>query len=231
MEKKVWHILGLMAMLILLTFLLVYIGDTASLSFLDFLRRHLRPYVGATSFTDGERQNPMLENDVAHVMSVETNLNVEEEEALFRSYSEATSGLLHLFSSADSDDFMELTGADTKREDLAAHDMVLAIGAQARANGPRDAQTAAMYFSRAQSIAFEDMLTHTSLSMVRLFILLAFFALGACQQSAAFMYLGVASKAAIVLGLHQPMSWKRLQQANGPNLRYSVFLSNSLNSY
>ena len=76
-------------MLVLLTLLLVYIGDIASLSFLDFLRRHLRPYVGATAFTDGERQNPMLENDVAHIISGETNLDVEEEEALFRSYSEA----------------------------------------------------------------------------------------------------------------------------------------------
>ena len=114
---------------------------------------------------------------------------------------------------------MELR-ADMKQEDLAAHDMALAIGAQARANGPRDAQTAATYFSRAQSIAFRDMLSHTSLSMVRLFTLLAFFTLGACQQNAAFMYLGVAAKAAIVLGLHQPMSWKRLQEADGPNLRY-----------
>ena len=89
MEKKVWHTPGWMSMPVLLTSLPVYIGDTASLSFLDFLRRHLRPYVGATPFTDGERHNPMLETDVAHVMSVEINLDLGEEEALFQSYSEA----------------------------------------------------------------------------------------------------------------------------------------------
>lgn len=107
-----------------------------------------------------------------------------------------------------------------KQVDLAALDMAMAIGAQARASGPRDAQCAAMYFARAQSTAFQDMLAHPSLSMVRLFLLLAFFTLGACRQNAAFIYLGVASKAAIVLGLHQPMSWKNSQQADGPNLRY-----------
>ncbi|KAF2642451.1 hypothetical protein P280DRAFT_467808 [Massarina eburnea CBS 473.64] len=202
----------------------VYIGETASLSFLAFLRRHLRPYVGPTPFTDGERQNPMLENDVVPVLNVYMDFDLGEEEALFRSYSEATSGLLHLFSSTDMDDFME-TRAHLKREDLAARDMALAIGAQARAKSPRDAQAAAMYFSRARSMAFEDMLTHTSLSMVKLFILLAFFTLGACQQDAAFMYLGVASKAAIVLGLHQPMSWKRLQNADGSNLRLHIWHS------
>ncbi|KAF2712810.1 hypothetical protein K504DRAFT_427436 [Pleomassaria siparia CBS 279.74] len=209
---------------VLLKSFLVYIGDTASLSFLDFLRRHLRQYVGATPFTDGERQNPMLETDMAQVTSVGMHLNLEEEEALFRSYSEATSGLLHLFSSTDVNELMEMR-IELKREDLAAHDMALAIGSQARASGPRDAQIAAMYFSRAQSMAFQDMLTHTSLTMVRLFILLAFFTLGACQHNAAFMYLGVASKAAIVLGLHQPMSWKRLQKTDGPNLRLRIWHS------
>lgn len=40
--------------------------------------------------------------------------------------------------------------------------------------------------------------------MVRLFLLMAFYMLGACQRNAAAMYLGVATKAAVVLGLHYP---------------------------
>ncbi|KAH7037412.1 uncharacterized protein B0I36DRAFT_313999 [Microdochium trichocladiopsis] len=45
------------------------------------------------------------------------------------------------------------------------------------------------------------MIANPSLSMVRLFLLMAFYMLGACHRNAASMYLGVASKAAVVLGL------------------------------
>lgn len=86
----------------------------------------------------------------------------------------------------------------------------MAIGAQARTADPSDTQLAAAYFNRARQAAFEGMLAHPSLSMVRLFLLLAFYMLGACQRNAAFMYLGVASKAAVVLGLHQPGYYKSL---------------------
>ncbi|KAJ5831946.1 hypothetical protein N7474_000257 [Penicillium riverlandense] len=196
----------------------LYIGDTASLSFLDFLRRNLRPYVGATPFTDGERQNLELEIDVDDATNVEVNLTVEEK----------GDALLYLFSPAEIDAFMgrnsEHPSTELKKDDIAALEMTVAIGAQARASGSRDAQCAAVYFARARSIAFQDMLAYPSISMVRIFLLLAFFTLGACRQNAAFIYLGVASKAAIVLGLHQPMSWQSLQQqADGPNLRYLTF--------
>lgn len=46
------------------------------------------------------------------------------------------------------------------------------------------------------------MLNDPSIDMVRLFLLMAFYMLGACRRNAAFMYLGVASKAATALGLH-----------------------------
>jgi hypothetical protein len=90
--------------------------------------------------------------------------------------------------------------------------MAIAIGAQARGASPSDTQCAAIHFARARQIAFEGMLAHPSLSMVRLFMLLAFYMLGACQRNAAFMYLGVASKAAVVLGLHQPAYYKSLEK-------------------
>ncbi len=99
-----------------------------------------------------------------------------------------------------------------KGEDQAALDMVLAIGAQARAATPDDTQLAAAYFNRARQAAFEGMLAHPSLGMVRLFTLLAFYMLGACQRNAAFMYLGVASKAAVVLGLHQDVYHRSLDR-------------------
>ena len=46
------------------------------------------------------------------------------------------------------------------------------------------------------------MLEDPCLDMVRSFLLMAFYMLGACRRNAAFMYIGVASKAAAALGLH-----------------------------
>ncbi|KAJ5580013.1 uncharacterized protein N7459_005998 [Penicillium hispanicum] len=208
----------------------LYIGDTASLSFLDFLRHALRPYVGTTCFTDGERQNLMLELDVDDSTNTNIDLTTQEKESLVHSYSEATSAILCLFSPAEIETLegksLDDSSQDMKKIDRAALDMILAIGAQARASDAQDAQCAAVYFARARSVAFEGMLADPSISMVRLFLLLAFFTLGACRQNAAFIYLGVASKAAIVLGLHQPMSWRRLQkQAEWPSLRLRIWHS------
>lgn len=88
----------------------------------------------------------------------------------------------------------------------------LAIGAQARASGPIDSQCASTLFVRSRAVAFENMLSNPSVSVVRLFVLLSFYTLGAFRQIPASIYLGIASKAAVVLGLHQPMSPKALRQ-------------------
>lgn len=100
--------------------------------------------------------------------------------------------------------------------------MALAIGAQARASGPIDAQYATACFTRARTIAFEDMLANPSVAVIRLFVLLSFFTLGACRQTPASIYLGIASKAAVVLGMHQPMSRKMMREGNSYYSRSAV---------
>src|SRR5687767_10405428 len=103
-------------------------------------------------------------------------------------------------------------------------DMALAIGAQARASGPSDSQYATTYFTRARSVAFEEMLANPSVAIVRLFVLLSFFTLGACRQTPASIYLGIASKSAVVLGMHQPMSRKMMREGSGYYSRYDSHL-------
>lgn len=90
--------------------------------------------------------------------------------------------------------------SSSSSDDTAALDIGLAIGAQAQGlNG--DLQLSKALFLRARAIAFEDMLMSQSLGKVRLFLLLAFYTLGACNRNAAAMFLGVAAKAAVVLDL------------------------------
>jgi hypothetical protein len=43
--------------------------------------------------------------------------------------------------------------------------------------------------------------------MARIFLLMAFYMLGECRRNSAFMYLGVAVKAALALGLHSRASF------------------------
>lgn len=73
-----------------------------------------------------------------------------------------------------------------------------------------DQSTAARYFSRARHLAFEGMLQDPTTQMARTFLLLAFFMFGACRRNTAFMFIGVASKAAVVLGLHVSAQYQHL---------------------
>jgi hypothetical protein len=85
-------------------------------------------------------------------------------------------------------------------------DAMMAIGAQSSRSSPVTVQAERFFFARAQRRAFAGMLENPSTDLVRLFLLMSFYMLGACRRNAAFMYLGVASRAAVALGLHNPDS-------------------------
>jgi hypothetical protein len=79
---------------------------------------------------------------------------------------------------------------------------MIAIGAQSSKNDPVVLRVERFFFKRAQKCAFAGMLENPSLDLIRLFVLMSFYMLGACRRNAAFMYLGVAARAAAALGLH-----------------------------
>lgn len=83
-----------------------------------------------------------------------------------------------------------------------ALDLIIAIGGQCRALRPFDLRYAVRYFSRAQKAAVASALEDPCLNMVRCFLLMAFYMLGACRRNAAFMYVGIAAQASSALGLH-----------------------------
>src|SRR5690348_1434335 len=91
--------------------------------------------------------------------------------------------------------------SDTKS---ALGDVIVAIGAQSSKSNPTTVQAERFFFARAQRRAFSGMLESPSIDLVRLFLLMSFYMLGACRRNAAFMYLGVASRAAVALGFHSP---------------------------
>lgn len=79
---------------------------------------------------------------------------------------------------------------------------MVAIGAQSYLSSSDTLQVERFYFARGQCRSFGNMLEDPSLDLVRVFLLMSFYMLGACRRNTAFMYLGVASRAAVALGLH-----------------------------
>lgn len=93
--------------------------------------------------------------------------------------------------------------SDREKTRAAILDLMVAIGAQSRPNEPENLLTERFYFARGQRRTFANFLEDPSLDLVRVFVLMSFYMLGACRRNAAFMYLGVASRAAVALGFHE----------------------------
>ena len=88
--------------------------------------------------------------------------------------------------------------------------LVLAIGGQCRVSGRSNLQNSRKYFTFGQQTAFVGMLEDPSIKLIHAFLLMAFYLLGACRRNAAFMYLGVAARAAHALGLHDVDQYRPL---------------------
>lgn len=99
-----------------------------------------------------------------------------------------------------------------ERNDLVSLYLMIAIGAQSHTADEREKEIAFKYFARSRHLLFEAMLQDPTISMIRAFLLAAFYMLGACRRTTAFMYIGVASKAAGILGLHETGGYKHLPQ-------------------
>lgn len=113
----------------------------------------------------------------------------------------ATSGIMGFYSSEGLNKL--LISPFTSSQGMQPVDTLLAmaIGAQSR-NMRSDSSYASTYFERGRRLAFGDMLESPSFSMVRSFLLMSFYMLGACQRNAACLYLGIAAKSANIVGLH-----------------------------
>ncbi|KAF5240693.1 hypothetical protein FAUST_4219 [Fusarium austroamericanum] len=206
----------------------LYVGENSSLSFLDFLKQTVRQSLGSTAFTEGHQQSLITDPDTDEPPEGDVQLTSDEKHDLYRSYSVVSSGILHLFTSEEADSLLgigESTAQELSKNDVAAIEVALAIGAQARAAGPRDSKVATKYFGNARDVAFGEMIANPSPAIVRLLILLFFFAMGACRQTPASIYIGIAAKAAVMLGMNQPMSRKISHQGNEYHLRLRVWHS------
>ncbi|GKZ57709.1 hypothetical protein AnigIFM49718_003038 [Aspergillus niger] len=187
----------------------VDVGETSAMSFLHFLRKTVKAYVGSVPFTDAERHHIVIDTDCCSTIEADENIEPKRIHTWLDFYNEATSGILDLFTAQEVETLLaahtssrqSASVAAVRREDVAAISVALAIGAQVRGSDG-DSEIANGYFRRARQAAFNDMLMGQNIGTVRLFLLMAFYMLGACHRNAASMFLGVAARAAIILELH-----------------------------
>jgi hypothetical protein len=156
----------------------------------------------------------MLEAQSPEANAGELIDDVDMQQNLILYYLAATSGLLALHTFANVDMLINRISAVESRSrlDQAEALLAVAIGAQAR-NRRLDQNYARAYFERGRQLAFESMLENPSHALVRLFLLMAFYMLGACQRNAACLYLGISAKTASIVGLHDESQYQSAMDA------------------
>lgn len=185
----------------------MYIGDSASLSFLQSVRRVVSSAIGRCEFTEDNSRHSMLE-------AFQSNPNTQpgplvpppsndEAQRLARQYVLATSPLLDLF---DLEEFhprlANWVGNPTGDEDTVSSIfyLVLAIGAQVSDINQTQAE---QYFSSGRQLAFAAFQETPSIHTIQSYILVSMYMLGACRRNGAFMNLGIALRAAYAVGIHR----------------------------
>jgi hypothetical protein len=187
----------------------MYVGDSASLSFLQSVRRMVVSAIGDCDFTNDPLRHQIVEAvppnpthlpDLSHL-----DLHPDECKRLSRHYLLATSGLIDIFDVATYFRNLDRWLVDRARDNdpkSAIFYLVLAIGAQVSA--PDGDQTLAeSYFSRGRHMAVVTFTDAPSLLTVQSYLCITMYLLGACRRNAAYMQFGIAVRAAFSLGMHK----------------------------
>ncbi|KAJ5864287.1 uncharacterized protein N7529_006203 [Penicillium soppii] len=185
----------------------MYIGDSASLSFLQSVRRVVTSSIGRCEFTEDNSRHSMLEafqnnpgNQPSPLVEPPTN---EEAQRLARQFVLATNPLLDLF---DLQEFhprlADWVANPSGDEDTVSSIfyLVLAIGAQV---SDIDQTVAEQYFGSGRQLAFSAFQETPSIHTIQSYILVSMYMLGACRRNGSFMNLGIALRAAYAVGIHR----------------------------
>lgn len=185
----------------------MYVGDSASLSFLQSIRRIVALAIGDCEFTTDPKRHTILETAPSGPMisSLEPLvLDWESVRQLTRQYILCTAGLIDLFDTetffSEIESWVNNPSRDQDQRSCIYY-LVMAIGAQA-AFGACQQDMAEQYYSRGRLQAFYNFTEAPSLMTVQAYSLITVYLLGACRRNGAFMNFGIASRATFALGMH-----------------------------
>ncbi|KAL1301988.1 hypothetical protein AAFC00_002442 [Neodothiora populina] len=187
----------------------MYIGDSASLSFLQSVRRIAALAVGDCDFTTDPKRHSILETAPSCPM-VPSNSHLplvySEVVYLAKQYLLATAGLLDMFDLSTFWPDLESWVNDPRRDmdqRSCVFYLVMAIGAQVSTSNCQQ-QVPEQYFSRGRQMAFYNFTEAPSLMTVQAYTLITIYMLGACRRNGAFMNFGIAIRATFALGMQIP---------------------------
>ncbi len=187
---------------------LVFIGDCAPLSFFQTVRQLVTSTVDPAAFAPQTSRYSMLQNANSRrpILSGPGRCVPDVRPARIGravlTYFAVTAGLADLFAdNATLPGDISLWAAQGQpAEDAtsAIHYLVLAIGSHID-----DEQAAELYFDRGRDLALAHLSGSLGVGTVQAFILITLYMLVACQINGAFLYFGIAARAAYSIGLHR----------------------------
>ncbi|KAL9489778.1 hypothetical protein ACSS6W_002055 [Trichoderma asperelloides] len=186
---------------------LTFIGDCAPLSFFQSVRRLVTNRIGQNAFAPQTSGFSVLENAPAR----QTKRSLRDPRIpevrpatvapAVSTYLSTTASLVDLFDNSKLlDDLIIWANLEQKPDNVTTiiHFLVLAIGLQA----DDDAQSQ-QYFEYARDLAYTDLSDSLGVETVQAFILVTIYMLCSCQINGAFLFFGIAARAAYSIGLHR----------------------------
>ncbi|KAI5922361.1 hypothetical protein F4810DRAFT_295814 [Camillea tinctor] len=184
---------------------LIFIGDCAPLSLFQTVRQIVTSRVDSHAFAPESSRVSMLENvstDQVTACAVgEPPVDAGGIERLVNVFITVTSALVDLFDNKRLVADISTWSAQAERSPdvtAAVNYLVLAIGSQSE-----DEDTAAKYFLHAKNLALSSLGGNLSIGTVQAFILVTWYMVKSCQINGAFLFFGIAVRAAYSIGIHR----------------------------
>ncbi|KAI0428014.1 fungal-specific transcription factor domain-containing protein [Xylaria sp. FL1042] len=185
---------------------LVFIGDCAPLSLFQTVRQIVTSRVDPHAFSPETSRVSMLENVSSEGLvplgpTGEPAIDESSIHRLVTTFLTVTSGLVDLFDNNTLIPTILSWASQAERSadvTSAVHYLILAIGSQSE-----DEQVATTYFLRGKHLALSTLAGNLSVGTVQSFLLTTLYMLRSCQINAAFLFFGIAARAAYAIGLHR----------------------------
>lgn len=187
---------------------LIFIGDCAPLSFFQTVRQFVTSRVDANAFAPQTSQYSVLENATSKSFFTSggavspPDVKVDEIPAIVANYLTVSSGMVDLFVNEASlvDQLTSWASNSVALDDVstAVSYLVLSIGLQ-----QMDEDLAQLYFEYGRDQALSTLNGSLGIQTVKAFILVTLYMLCACQINGAFLFFGIAVRAAYSIGIHR----------------------------
>ncbi|KAF4986959.1 hypothetical protein FDECE_15677 [Fusarium decemcellulare] len=186
---------------------LIFVGDCAPLSFFQSVRQLVTTRVGQNAFAPQTSRYSVLENAPAHQSrrvpgdNRIPNICPDDVPSAVSTYLSVATGLVDLFNDQRLlEDLMLWANLDHKPDDANTiiNLLVLAIGIQMD-----NEELAQDYFEYARDRAYANLSGNLSVTTIQIFILITLYMLCSCQINGAFLFFGIAVRAAYSVGIHR----------------------------